>query len=718
VPTAKEEDMGTAMRPRVMAAALLVAATVGAATQVLLCEWRGEGGTVQDPCPEFYWPAGEQAAYRVLVATKPDLLSPGKADLWDSEERETDLNIAEYAGRALPEGTDWWWLVEVRRPDGEVRRSEPARMRYERRVLPRRLPHIRTFLNFGSRPELIASRYDLTYVAKAKEFNPQIITVNYSLIATCVVPSSKADLLAEWCVARGLTTEGVLEDLFLHYSMDTKVTLHVGAERADRPVETRVVPGWDPRNDRNGDGVVDDEEAAGLVNPGATARRPSEARVPIYYWPPPRADYVMMVGHPEYQAFMAEVYLPRQVEGYDALYTDTTPARVPSRWGSEILEYPGPTSDGAWRRDMQRLMAAVKARMPDTPWLANGWLATPFVIDGMLRENWLSLGQQLGQAEQRINEARELDARGKVQLLQYNPVYDPEESEFGVRVDVDRERDRIYGLGCYYLACGESTYFAVGQHPYGRAEDKWFGGIEANIGTPKSAPRVLYEGEVESGLAVNLLQNGGFEYYREGEDRGPVGWATQEPVEFVTDVVHGGRRAARISSTSASINNINRLPVTLKPNTTYTLSAWVRTEGIEGEPGAQVYPYEFDGAQGLGMITVVGTTPWRRYALAFTTAQDTEGRINFRVYGAVGTAWFDDLALHEGTYLPWRVLARDFTSGLVLVRPPVAGYGDETARDFALDTAWRPLHMDGGLGEATRSVRLRSGEAVVLARAD
>lgn len=234
----------------------------------------------------------------------------------------------------------------------------------------------------------------------------------------------------------------------------------------------------------------------------------------------------------------------------------------------------------------------------------------------------------------------------------------------------------------------------------------------------ESAPHVLYEDAVESGPAVNLLPNGGFEYYTEGADKRPVGWATQEPIEFVTDVIHGGRRAARISSTYASINNINRLPVTLKPHTTYTLSAWVRSKGIEGEPGAQVYPYEFDGAQGLGMITVVGTTPWWRYALVFTTGEDGQGRVSFGVYGAVGTAWSDDLALHEGAHLLWRVLAREFSRGLVLVRPPVASYGDETARDFALDAAWRQVHLDGSRGEPTRSVRLRSGEAVVLVRPD
>ena len=40
-----------------------------------------------------------------------------------------------------------------------------------------------------------------------------------------------------------------------------------------------VIPGWDERNDRNGDGYVDDSEHATLVNPRATARWASQSRV-------------------------------------------------------------------------------------------------------------------------------------------------------------------------------------------------------------------------------------------------------------------------------------------------------------------------------------------------------------------------------------------------------------------------------------------------------
>ena len=44
------------------------------------------------------------------------------------------------------------------------------------------------------------------------------------------------------------------------------------------------VPGWDPANDKNGDGYVDDTEYANLVNPNAHARRRIEARTCGWSW--------------------------------------------------------------------------------------------------------------------------------------------------------------------------------------------------------------------------------------------------------------------------------------------------------------------------------------------------------------------------------------------------------------------------------------------------
>ena len=126
---------------------------------------------------------------------------------------------------------------------------------------------------------------------------------------------------------------------------------------------------------------MDDAEAADLANPEAHARRMSKARVPIYYWGPPRDDYVMNVGHPMYQRFIAEVYCPAQLEGYDGLYVDTTPPDVPSAGRSaDVLEFPRPPGDPhQWLHAMQTLMARIKATLPDAPITANGQVDNPLV---------------------------------------------------------------------------------------------------------------------------------------------------------------------------------------------------------------------------------------------------------------------------------------------------------------------------------------------------
>ncbi len=53
-----------------------------------------------------------QTAYQILVATSPELLEAGKADLWDSEKVSGNTtNQLEYAGKLLQSRTDCFWKV-------------------------------------------------------------------------------------------------------------------------------------------------------------------------------------------------------------------------------------------------------------------------------------------------------------------------------------------------------------------------------------------------------------------------------------------------------------------------------------------------------------------------------------------------------------------------------------------------------------------------------
>ncbi len=74
---------------------------------------------IDDATPRFSWqlkdPArgARQTAYRVLVATRAELLSDGKADVWDSGKVTSgqSLNV-KYAGPAVKPSTRYWWRVE------------------------------------------------------------------------------------------------------------------------------------------------------------------------------------------------------------------------------------------------------------------------------------------------------------------------------------------------------------------------------------------------------------------------------------------------------------------------------------------------------------------------------------------------------------------------------------------------------------------------------
>jgi len=75
---------------------------------------------IDDPTPRFSWqlqdPArgAKQTAYEVLVATRAELLSQGKADVWDSGRIESDASLnMRYAGPAVQGSMRYFWLVKA-----------------------------------------------------------------------------------------------------------------------------------------------------------------------------------------------------------------------------------------------------------------------------------------------------------------------------------------------------------------------------------------------------------------------------------------------------------------------------------------------------------------------------------------------------------------------------------------------------------------------------
>ncbi len=81
---------------------------------------------IADPSPEFGWivPSNKnnamQSAYRILVASRADLLEPGKADLWDSGRVESDQSVnVSYGSASLQPGQTACWKVKTWTDKGE-----------------------------------------------------------------------------------------------------------------------------------------------------------------------------------------------------------------------------------------------------------------------------------------------------------------------------------------------------------------------------------------------------------------------------------------------------------------------------------------------------------------------------------------------------------------------------------------------------------------------
>jgi hypothetical protein len=81
---------------------------------------RYQTATIRNPKPYLGWvvnseqPNRLQTAYRILVASSPELLAKDEADLWDSNRTESDNSVAvAYNGKPLQPATVYYWKVKT-----------------------------------------------------------------------------------------------------------------------------------------------------------------------------------------------------------------------------------------------------------------------------------------------------------------------------------------------------------------------------------------------------------------------------------------------------------------------------------------------------------------------------------------------------------------------------------------------------------------------------
>jgi len=174
-------------------------------------------------------------------------------------------------------------------------------------------------------------------------------------------------------------------------------------------------------------------------------------------------------------------------------------------------------------------------------------------------------------------------------------------------------------------------------------------------------------------------------------DGAPDGWnasAYDSPAKLAWDheVAHSGAASLRIADSkgaeggdwkarSGRWNAAQRRTIT--PGSTYTLRAWVKTDLTEGQ--ASVSMSWLSGGSWLSESTserVSGTTGWHEVTV---TAQAPEGAdacgIFCALYAGVGAAWFDDVAMVEGTEFPSNYRPIDLRAACT------TGFADEVAGD-------------------------------------
>jgi hypothetical protein len=144
------------------------------------------------------------------------------------------------------------------------------------------------------------------------------------------------------------------------------------------------------------------------------------------------------------------------------------------------------------------------------------------------------------------------------------------------------------------------------------------------------------------------IVNAGFD---DPEGNSVAGWSADRQGEGITtdrEGSHTGRGCLRIVRTEKGTTRVWQ-DVTVVPKHRYELSAFLRMKGVVGGTAyTEVYGLSADGSLGdwLGYTEQIrGDRDWQRMAAAFDSGSYTRLQIYVRIQDAVGTAWFDDVAL-------------------------------------------------------------------------
>lgn len=261
-----------------------------------------------------------------------------------------------------------------------------------------------------------------------------------------------------------------------------------------------IVPGWNPANDLDGNGYVDDREFQNRPDRKASARFKHQAIVPSRYL---SNRWVTWYGSDVYQDFIREKTAEKMDESlFAGLFWDNTHGYVPDNFigRAAYLEFAGVPMhpNKVYEGHAINMARLLKKSLDDKLLIANGaWLWPDFMeeLDGSMLESHISYQTSLKEGEKELRDFEELvnyyGEREKILIHHGNN--DP--GTVG-NASMSVEQDAMHALARYYLTAGPNTLFKYQRSSdYTKAKEDWFRAIEYNIGRPKGELFIFYRKE-------------------------------------------------------------------------------------------------------------------------------------------------------------------------------------------------------------------------------
>ena len=164
-------------------------------------------------------------------------------------------------------------------------------------------------------------------------------------------------------------------------------------------------------------------------------------------------------------------------------------------------------------------------------------------------------------------------------------------------------------------------------------------------------------GPVRPAEPVNLVSNAGFE--QTTPDGLAADWSGGEfgkpgaNVALDAEVRHTGRHSVRLGTSPNSFVTCAAARVTVRPNTTYCIAWWCRTDGLR-QARAYLFLQTNQAQRVLADADQVGTADWTRHLAEYTTTAEETWLYPVLTTHDLGgpdcQAWFDDVAVYEGGF--------------------------------------------------------------------